>query len=145
MASPTLWTGSFARLKGRTVPVVSIAAKLPPGWKGVPVYKRLAPPLWIARLKDRPREFVREYNRHVLSKVNPEKVLDMLSGYVMLCSARPNEFCHRRIVAEWLERSTGVTVPEWGWTAPQLTVEEMIRGEVAIRPEEESGQLTMKI
>ena len=30
----------------------------------------------------------------------------------LLCYEKPGDFCHRRIVAEWLEKGTGVVVPE---------------------------------
>jgi len=33
---------------------------------------------------------------------------------VLLCWCGPNVWCHRRIVAEWMERELGIEVPEWG-------------------------------
>ncbi len=31
----------------------------------------------------------------------------------LLCFERPGEFCHRRLVAKWLESHLGIEVPEW--------------------------------
>ena len=92
----------------------------------MPVFDRLVPLYWMLRLK--PRDYLREYRKLILEKLKPETVAEKLNGYVLLCYEKPNEFCHRRIVAEWLEKGLGVAVPEWGLSEPQLTVEEMIRG-----------------
>ena len=34
-------------------------------------------------------------------------------GTIMLCYERKGEFCHRRVLAEWIEQEIGVQIPEW--------------------------------
>lgn len=34
-------------------------------------------------------------------------------GTILLCYERPGDFCHRRVLAEWVEQTTGVKIPEW--------------------------------
>jgi hypothetical protein len=47
--------------------------------------------------------------------LDPRKVYDELGdNAVLLCFCDPNEYCHRRLVAEWLEFHLGVLVPELG-------------------------------
>lgn len=38
---------------------------------------------------------------------------DIPHGTIMLCYEKPKQFCHRRVLAEWLERELGVEIPEW--------------------------------
>lgn len=39
---------------------------------------------------------------------------------ILLCWEAPGEFCHRRVVAEWIERETGLVVPELCLPRPLL-------------------------
>jgi hypothetical protein len=49
----------------------------------------------------------------ILDKLDPQKVFDDLAeDAIMLCWEPPGKFCHRRLVAKWLEECLGVTVPE---------------------------------
>ncbi len=38
----------------------------------------------------------------ILDKLDPRTVYEDLNKSVLLCYERPGEFCHRRLVAEWL-------------------------------------------
>ena len=58
------------------------------------------------------RYYVQEYWNQVLSKLNPEKVYSDLYFYTLLCYEPNTEFCHRHIVAAWLEILLGIEVPE---------------------------------
>ena len=54
-------------------------------------------------------EYARRYNEEVLSK------LDALGkDAILLCGEMPGTFCHRRLVARWLEEELGISVPERG-------------------------------
>ena len=53
-----------------------------------------------------------EYQK-ILDKLDPQKVFDDLGeDAILLCWEAPGKFYHRRLVAEWLEKHLGVTVPE---------------------------------
>ncbi len=56
--------------------------------------------------------YIKEYYNLVLSKLSPQEVYEELDNSVLLCYEDNNEFCHRHIVAKWLELSLGIYVPE---------------------------------
>jgi len=59
------------------------------------------------------REYASIYYDQVLSKLDPLKVATDLNNKVMLCWENYNYFCHRFIVAKWLENTMGIKVKEW--------------------------------
>lgn len=95
---------------------VSIA-RWPPRWWGANRrYIALAPSI---DLLNRSRaglpwpEYVKEYRHDILGKLDPAKVLsDLGEDAIILCWEKPGEDCHRRLVAEWIEKHTGIKVPE---------------------------------
>jgi hypothetical protein len=57
----------------------------------------------------------------ILAQLNPQEIADALgANAVLLCWERPNARCHRRMVAEWLERALGVEIPEIGFSAVRV-------------------------
>jgi len=59
-------------------------------------------------------EYAIEYRRDVLDKLDPAKVFQELgSDAVLLCWEAPGKFCHRQLVAAWLEDALGIEVPEY--------------------------------
>ena len=56
--------------------------------------------------------YVERYYNETLSKLDPQKVYNDLDGKILLCHEPSGEFCHRRLVARWLEDSLNVKVPE---------------------------------
>lgn len=57
--------------------------------------------------------YIEKYNETVLSKLNPEKVVEELGdNAVMLCYEKPGDFCHRHLIADWIVKNTGMTVEE---------------------------------
>lgn len=57
-------------------------------------------------------KYVAEYKRDVLGKLDPQKVYAELSDSILMCWEVPGENCHRRLVAEWLEKSLNIKIPE---------------------------------
>ena len=58
------------------------------------------------------RYYVQEYLTQVLSGLDPEQVYRELDDSILLCYESSTEFCHRHIVAAWLEILLGINVPE---------------------------------
>lgn len=119
-------TSSF-RVSARKPGAISIAlregsARKYSGFIG-PSYKKLAPPedLFI-RYKLNRRvsvgQYTREYQECVLDGLDPFKVYRELSNLVpdqepiLCCYCRPGIFCHRRLVANWLEIALGEPILE---------------------------------
>lgn len=61
------------------------------------------------------RKYTREYLDLIKARnVKPQKLIDSLpDGALLLCYESPGEFCHRRVLADWIERRTGMVIPEW--------------------------------
>ena len=103
-------TSNF-RISGKNPKAVAISRGIPPWYTG----KRcidLAPSWELLKVKD-PEEYERRYKDEVLSKLHPLHVLAALEeDSILLCWEKPGEFCHRRLVAEWLEKQFHIEVPE---------------------------------
>lgn len=56
--------------------------------------------------------YIEEYYKQVLAKLDPVTVFDELKHKILLCYEDSNTFCHRHIVAAWLELCLGIEVPE---------------------------------
>jgi uncharacterized protein (DUF488 family) len=59
-------------------------------------------------------KFTKRYTKETLSQLDPRQVYaDLGEDAVLLCFEKPGVFCHRRIVAKWLEDNLGISVPEY--------------------------------
>lgn len=60
--------------------------------------------------------YMHEYYEKVLSKLDASEVVNELQQFgdkiVLLCFEKENEFCHRHLVATWLERSLKIQIEE---------------------------------
>ena len=85
-----------------------------PGFRGES-YPPLFPTWEMLKRYKRDRDcaaYTKAYYREVLARLDPEQVFRDLDGKVLLCWERSNSFCHRRLVAYWLETRLSVRVPE---------------------------------
>lgn len=56
--------------------------------------------------------YIEEYYKQILAKLDPEEIHNKLCYNILLCYEDSNQFCHRHIVAAWLELMLGIKVPE---------------------------------
>lgn len=60
--------------------------------------------------------YMKEFYKQVLSQLNPIDTLKELSSFgnnvIILCYEQNDEFCHRHLIATWLERILGMEIPE---------------------------------
>ena len=56
------------------------------------------------------RYYIQEYYRQVLSKVNIEELLRGEKDPILLCYEKGQDFCHRHILAEYIEMLYGIKV-----------------------------------
>ncbi len=115
-----IYTSYFAKL-GKVKNPISICAKAPDWYKGSQ-YKTLAPKHGF--FKDYKEGkigiagYTKQFNSLVLSPLIQSKVVEDLQSFypdadeiTLLCYEKPNDFCHRHLVADWLS-SAGFVVEE---------------------------------
>ena len=117
-----MFTGYFGKMKSypkdKGYKFISIA-RFNRFWKGEE-FKPLAPPADIIKIEDE-ELYTNLYYEKVLKKLDPQEVYNQLGdNAVLLCYEKwadiesGKTFCHRRIVAKWLENNLGVKVEELG-------------------------------
>jgi hypothetical protein len=132
-------TSYFAKTKNYPKGV-SIARKAPFWYKGR-TYQKLAPKYWFFKKykKDGDEKFYEEqYYKEVLDKLDPKQVYEELGEEaILLCWEKPVSFCHRHIVAEWLNKNlnleskiTEIATDEALDTLLSLTLDELGTGEI---------------
>lgn len=114
-----MFTSCFSRLKHLPAGLEPVAiSRGVPGWFKGRQYLDLAPTRAMLALPL--PEFNRQYEE-LLSKLDPQKVLaDLGDTAVLLCWEAPNECCHRRQVAEHLEKHLGIVITEAGFERSQI-------------------------
>ena len=122
-----IYTSYFANLKSlpdNIVPI-SICGKAPDWYKGLQ-YKKLAPKYdFFMKWKENHDNdyYIKCFNEQVLSKLNVAHVIldfsRMVSVYnldeasvCLICYEKPTDFCHRHLVADWLNKN-GFKCEEW--------------------------------
>jgi uncharacterized protein (DUF488 family) len=108
-------TSNFSR-SGSDPKAVAISRTRPRGWTGR-AYEPLAPSwrlLQAAKCGEIDEgEYTRRYYAEILSKLDPREVYaDLGEDAVLLCWENSGAFCHRRLVADWLEEELGILVAE---------------------------------
>lgn len=110
-----LLTSYFAK-SAKHPGAVSIA-RFPPKWYTGRCYFPLAPKPEMLQIGDW-NEYKRRYRDEILAALNPDDVLRDLGAegadcdIVLLCFEKDRSHCHRGLVAEWLEGTKGIRVPE---------------------------------
>ena len=117
-----IYTGCFCEVKkyeqAGLIPV-SIAGYAPDDYKGIQ-FKTLAPKYsWWKEWHDNKLSndwYIAKYQETVLNKLNPKVIANRLHAFgdnvILLCYEPPEEFCHRKLVANWL-RASGTPVYEY--------------------------------
>lgn len=122
-----IYTSYFAKLKeleNHDIIPISICAKAPDWYKGLQ-YKKLAPKygFFMEWKKNHNNDYyVKRFQSEVLDKLIVCEVLEDLfalksledkgKGIALICYEKPSDFCHRHLVAEWLNQN-GFKSEEW--------------------------------
>lgn len=98
-------------------------SRFPPKWYTGPQLKLLAPSesLLKAALLGLPKvEYRARFKAEVLDQLDPAEVYEAIlaehGDVTLLCYEtlkKPEDYCHRRMVAEWFETNLEIEVPEW--------------------------------
>lgn len=132
-----LYTTYFANIKNlppNTIPV-SICGKAPQGWNGLE-YRKLAPKWSFFSVWKETKDndyYIEHFNKEVLEPLNiirvttelqvllPYEIREQMQNAVwnddkfhlaLVCYEKPDDFCHRHLVAEWLSQH-GFPCTEW--------------------------------
>lgn len=121
-----IYTSYFAKLKSlpENVIPISICGKAPDWYKGLQ-YKKLAPKydLFMEWKKNHDNDYyIKCFNEQVLNTLNVDNVVyelnEMCNGrfrdndICLICYEKPSDFCHRHLVADWLNKN-GYDCTEW--------------------------------
>lgn len=116
-----VYTSYFAngkKLKEAGVKMVGVSL-YPPRWYFGQSLKELAPTYFILKEQDLDVYTVR-YKREVLGRLNPKDVLRKMqavsggSDIALCCFEKPDDFCHRHLLADWLNEKLNLGVEEFG-------------------------------
>ena len=110
----------FAKLPAGAT-LVGTSRGVPRGMTSYKPLRALEPGLWFKSVS--PTEYLTRY-RQILDRLDPEAIRDQLFAFgdtpVMLCFEKAADcqcgktWCHRHLVAQWLEDSLGIEVLEVG-------------------------------
>lgn len=116
----TSYFGNSAKLSKAGVVVVGITL-YPPKWFYGYNLREVAPTPQIFAISNQPDEVYNpRFRREVLAKVDPKAFYEKLKqigggrDVALCCYEKPDDKCHRFLVAEWLEQNLGIEVPEFG-------------------------------
>ena len=124
-----IYTGYWAKIKEyelNHLTPVGISGWSPDGYKGK-TYKKLAPKYtWWKEWHDNnlsEQWYTEKYQETVLNVLNPLTVAHDLQSFgkdvVLLCFETPEKFCHRHLVAKWLNTHTKLNVFEYNLQTKQ--------------------------
>lgn len=117
-----IYTSYFAKAKKipLTISPISISLSSPKGYSGLE-YKQLAPTYAILnawKQEYNQEKYIEAFQKEILSRLDPHKVYRQLYALtggrdcVLLCYEKSQDFCHRHLVAAWLNEA-GYDVKEY--------------------------------
>ena len=132
-----IFTGNYAECKAGDVTSVSGDRGESVGFVGK-ASPQLAPKrkfwtIWhnnIGKISDEAntRYYIQEYYRQVLSRLNLDELLSEEKDPILLCYEKGQEFCHRHVLAEYIEMKYGIKVRD-------IRIDENLNIEENKRPE----------
>ena len=110
----TSYFGNAKTLKANGIYILPIVAHLPKWWNGEN-YSKLAPKYSMLHLDE--SEYTKQY-KELVRLLNPEKIYREICSYsefdiALICYEKPGDFCHRHLVAEWLNSNLHLDISEF--------------------------------
>ena len=111
-------TSYFGNKKLKDYPkeqLVSLSAR--PPIDDIRIYKPLCPS-WnlVSNYKEgriNEQEYIKRYHEEYLNKLDSKKVFDEIGkDSIILCYERPEKFCHRHLVSQWLSTNLSIQIEE---------------------------------
>jgi Protein of unknown function, DUF488 len=109
-----IYTSYYANVKNLSPEMVPVGISQGKNrWVTVEYYDKRLAPTW--KMMKSPRAVYDKEFAEALNKLDAQEVYDSLpDNAVLLCYEKYNDWCHRRMVAEWLEDELGIEVCEVG-------------------------------
>lgn len=114
----TSYFGNLKRLGADKIMPIGVALYTPKWYSGSEM-KVLAPRGYMLAKGISEQQYTEMYTRQVLAGLNPRHIVTMIEQMsggrdcALLCYEKPGDFCHRRLIADWLQKSLGITVDEY--------------------------------
>ena len=117
-----IYTSYFAKIKklpANIIPI-SICGKAPDGYTGLQ-YKKLAPKWSFFSVWKHNHDndyYIQHFKEEVLNTLDVKDVMNALTNMAagndiaLICYEKPNDFCHRHLVADWLNEN-GIECKEY--------------------------------
>lgn len=103
-----IYTGYFAKMKSypQELRKISIARWTP---KGIDIekYTKLMPPetiLTFYKNTGNETDYRTAFNA-MLKRLNAKQIYNELDGSILLCYEKPENFCHRHLIADWFNQN----------------------------------------
>lgn len=117
-----IYTSYFAMLRylPENIIPISICSKAPAWYTGLQ-YKKLAPKYdFFMKWKETHDNdyYIKCFNDQVLNKITVDEILNDIKNLAgnadiaLICYEKPNDFCHRHLVADWLNKNN-ILCEEW--------------------------------
>ena len=117
----TSYFGNSRKLQQAGIKVVGISL-YPPRWFNGISLKQVAPTKSILFANGQTQEeYTRRYRSEVLSQQDMKqflKTVEQASGgqdVALCCYEKPEDFCHRHILADWIKEKLGIEILEYGY------------------------------
>lgn len=118
----TSYFGNSKKLQQAGIKVIGISL-YPPRWFNGISLKQVAPTKSILFANGQTQEdYTRRYRSEVLSQQDMQqflKTVEQASGgqdVALCCYEKPEDFCHRHILAGWIKEKLGIEISEYGYT-----------------------------
>ena len=119
-----IYTSYFGNLKNipKDIIPIAICGKSPDWYNGIE-YKKLAPKYGFFQGWKKNGDnnyYIEHFNKEVLDKLSAATVYEELEGLcdgwacALICYEKPKDFCHRHLIADWLETNLNIKkIEEW--------------------------------
>lgn len=112
----TSYWGKLKALGNHEIQPIGISRYQPKWYKGGTHFKMLSPTSNLLMLDE--DEYVPKFEE-ILSKLNAKEIYSTLKqiskkdAIALICYERPEDFCHRHLVAKWLSKELDIEITEW--------------------------------
>jgi len=112
-----IYTSNYSRM-GSSPYAIAISAYPPKFFRG-PHIKALAPPWKLVENYKAghitEHQYAEQYFNHLLMlETSAQEIVESIpDNSILLCFESPFDFCHRRLLALWIENETTIKIPEW--------------------------------